>query len=156
MRQLIALSLVAVLVATPAAAVAQDRPAAQRPAQPAAGAAPPPEPRDPPAPAANYGISLSRIRRELREVPPTARGSALRYDFHVDVYGQSPKVNFFKDFDLSPGGAVKYGGMTHAEFLNVTTPQAYRAQGGSLIGLALFAIQQLGKKALKPDKEQDK
>jgi hypothetical protein len=64
----------------------------------------------------------------------------------VDVYGTNPKVDFFKDFDLSPNGAVRYGGMTHAEFLNVVTPQAFRAPSADLLGLAAFAIQQLGNK----------
>jgi hypothetical protein len=156
MQRPLSVLLVAALVVTPVTSLAQDRTAAaQRPQSPQAVLAPLPEPADP-VRKSDLGISLGRIRRELREVPPAPRDSTLRYDFHVDVYGENPKVDFFKDFDLSPGGAVKYGGMTHAEFLNVTTPQAYRAQGGSLIGLAAFAIGQLAKKTLKPDKSQDK
>lgn len=77
---------------------------------------------------------------------PTSRTGGLRYDFHVDVVGQNPKVDFFKDFDLSPDGAVRYGGMTHQEFLNVVTPQAFRAPSGDLISLALAAIRQIKKK----------
>jgi hypothetical protein len=128
MRGIIAALLAAVLVATPVAALAQE-------GQAASGQPPP----------SDLGLSLERIRKELREAPPSA-SKLLRYDFHVDVYGQNPKVDFFKDFDLSPNGPVRYGGMTHSEFLNVVTPQAFRAPSADLLGLAVFALQQLGKK----------
>jgi hypothetical protein len=146
MRSLIAAALAAVLVATPVTALGQEGGAA-RPQQ-VQGQAVQQAPRLEPLPTpADLGISINRIRRELREIPPV-KSTLLRYDFHVDVYGHSPKVDFFKDFDLSPKGAVRYGGMTHAEFLNVVTPQAYRAPSGDLLGLAAFAIQQLTKKKL--------
>jgi hypothetical protein len=144
MRSLSAVALVVVLAAAPCAASAQAP--ARPPQSPSAPAAQAP-PADPAPPPANLGVSLSRIRRELHEIPPVKSG-LLRYDFHVEVYGQSPKVDFFKDFDLSPNGAVRYGGMTHAEFLNVVTPQAFRAPSGDLLSLAAFAIQQLTKKKL--------
>jgi hypothetical protein len=143
MRSLITATLVVGLFAAPAAVQAQDQLAAPQQAAPRQSAAAA-QSSDDQAAAADLGISLKRIRRELRETPPTKGG--LRYDFHVDVYGTNPKVDFFKDFDLSPGGAVRYGGMTHTEFLNVVTPQAFRAPSGDLIGLALAAMQQLAKK----------
>src|SRR5512136_2538294 len=109
MRRLIAAPLAAALAASPVAALAQD---AHRPQQgpPAGQAVQQGTAQTDPSPA-DLGISLNRIRRELREVPPV-KSNLLRYDFHVDVYGQNPKVDFFKDFDLSPNGSVRYGGMT--------------------------------------------
>jgi hypothetical protein len=151
MRIPIAATLAVVLLTTPAAAMAQD--AAAVPPQIHDGQQQPaqlPQPADPPS-AAQLGLSLDRIRQELREAPAT--DSQLRYDFHVEVYGTNPKVDFFKDFDLSPRGPVRYGGMTHAEFLSVVTPQAYSAPTADLLGLAMFAIQQLGKRAGGGSKE---
>jgi hypothetical protein len=147
MRKVIAAALAAALVASPAVALAQE--GTPRPQQASAGRT------DQSAPSpADLGISLERVRRELRELPPVT-STLLRYDFHVDVYGENPKVDFFKDFDLSAGGAVRYGGMTHAEFLEVATPQAYRAPSADLIGLAVWAATQLAKKKLK-DNSSDK
>lgn len=125
---------------------AQSRP--RNPSARPAGDAPLPTPEE-------LGISLARIRKDLREVAPT-KSNLLRYDFRVDVYGSRPKVDFFKDFDLSPNGAVRYGGMTHAEFMNVVTPQAFRAPSADLLGVAMMAVQQLMKRggdgAKPPDK----
>jgi hypothetical protein len=145
MRSAVAAALVVALVASPAIALAQQEGPDRPPQATAVSHQSPPQPLPSPA---DLGISLSRIRKELREAPPT-KSALLRYDFHVDVFGQNPKVDFFKDFDLSPNGAVRYGGMTHAEFLDVTTPQAYKAPSADLLGLAMFAVQQLAKKKLK-------
>ena len=159
MRKIVAVALVGVMLASPAAAVAQQgtvRPP-QQTQQSDAQPSPPPPAREAvsplPSPEA-LGISLDRVRRELRELPPVTT-NLLRYDFHVDVYGTTPPVDFFKDFDLSPYGPVRYGGMTHAEFLNVVTPQAYRAPSGDLISLAVWAASQLARKKIA-DKSPDK
>ncbi len=150
MQSAVAAALVVALAASPATALAQQG-GTDRPQQASVVSEPPQQPLPSPA---DLGISLNRIRKELREAPP-ARSTLLRYDFHVDVFGQNPKVDFFKDFDLSSNGAVRYGGMTHAEFLDVTTPQAYKAPTADLLGLATFALQQLARKKLK-DNSSDK
>jgi hypothetical protein len=147
MRKVIAAALTAALAASPGAALAQEGTARPQQATPMRPADEQPSPAD-------LGISLERVRRELRELPPV-QSTLLRYDFHVDVYGENPKVDFFKDFDLAARGAVRYGGMTHAEFLDVVTPQAYKAPSGDLISLAIWAASQLAKKKLK-DNSSDK
>jgi hypothetical protein len=71
------------------------------------------------------GVSLDRIRRLLRETPPTklsATSSLLKLEYHIEVVGKAPRIEFFKDFDIGRATAVRYGGMTHAEFLRVTAP----------------------------------
>jgi hypothetical protein len=148
MRKVVAAALVAVLLASPAVVLAQEGTARS----PQAAAGQQPEQKSPSP--ADLGISLERVRKELRELPPV-QTHLLRYDFHVDVYGESPKVDFFKGFDLSANGAVRYGGMTHAEFLDVVTPQAYKAPPADLISLAVWAASQLAKKKLA-DKKADK
>lgn len=143
MRTLIA---AVVLIAAPAAtAWAQTAAVVPAGVEQQAPATQLPQPANSPSPE-RLGISLDRIREELRETPPT-QSNLLRYDFHVEVYGTNPGVDLFKDFDLSPGGAVRYGGMTHSEFLGVVTPQAFKAPSGGLLSLALFAIQQIANRS---------
>lgn len=71
------------------------------------------------------GVSLSRIRRQLRESPPThisTMSSSLKLEYHIEVVGKAPRIDIFKGFDIGPATAVQYGGMTHAEFLRITAP----------------------------------
>lgn len=114
----------ALLLATPVAAH-EPPPATDARAQQPSMAPPASEP-----PAADLGVSLSRIRKQLRESPATAPKGALRYDFHVDVMGKEPSVDFFKNFDLRTKGDVPYGSPTHQEIINAVTPYGFRTYGG--------------------------
>lgn len=70
-------------------------------------------------------VSLARIRRMLRETPPTPRSGAsslLNLTYHVEVVGRSPRINLLQGFNISRWSAVQYGGMTHDEFLRVVAP----------------------------------
>jgi hypothetical protein len=99
------------------------------------------------------GVSFERIKRELRETPPAPkRSSLLHLNFHVDVYGKAPKIDLLAGVDLRPTGAVRYGGMTHQEFLDVTMPQAFKSPPADLLSLFTLAIQQLIKKQDNKDK----
>jgi hypothetical protein len=93
------------------------------------------------------GVSFERIKRELRETPPSPKkSSVLHLEFHVEVYGKAPKIDLLANVDLRPDGAVRYGGMTHREFLDVVTPQAFKSPPADLLSLFTLAIQQLIKK----------
>lgn len=83
-------------------------------------------------------ISVVRVRRQLASLPPIDPDGALRLDFFVDVYGQAPSLDLFTGIDLSGKGAVQYGPMTHAEFLEFVTPKAFRAPVMDL-GSIMFA-----------------
>lgn len=93
----------------------------------------------PPPSGESLGVSLKSIRRQLKDAPPTkqASGTGMRYDFFVDVLGKRPAIDFFKDFDLSTGGGVRWGGATHQEILNAVTPFPFRNYGG---GVDLLSI----------------
>ena len=154
MRRLVAPILIVAVGLAPAAQAAQttpaDPPSAQAEPQasrngPAAGEAlPTPE---------QLGVSFERIKRELRETPPAPRkSSVLHLEFHVDVYGKAPKIDLLAGVDLRPTGAVRYGGMTHQEFLDVTMPQAFKSPPADLLSLFTLAIQQLIKKQEDKDK----
>ena len=71
------------------------------------------------------GASLRRIRRLLRETPPArpdGTPSLLKLEYYIQVVGQAPRVDFFKEFKIGPATAVQYGPMTHSEFLRMTAP----------------------------------
>jgi len=87
-----------------------------------AGSNPPP---DPPS-SESMGVSLKAIRNQLKQAPEpkpgTPTGNGMRYDFYVDVLGKRPPFEFFKDFDLSTKGGVRWGAPTHYEVLSVISP----------------------------------
>jgi hypothetical protein len=164
MRILFATVVLIALTAPAAVLAGQASPARPSQGQPPAATAPPatqqpnPPPRQPVGTAgqgssaaeisvspSQLGVSVDRIRRELREAQAANRG-LLRYDFHVDVYGSGGKVDLFKDFDFSPSGPVRYGGMTHAEFMDQVTPQEFRAPSANLAGVAMLVLQQLAQR----------
>jgi hypothetical protein len=107
----------AIALWTPAAALGQEQRPATPQAQAAAAAA---------QPVAASHVSLERIRRQLRETPPTRErtgaSSLLKLEYYVQVVGSPPPIDFFKDFNIGRGSAVQYGGMTHTEFLRITGP----------------------------------
>ena len=88
----------------------------------------------PPPTAEAMGVSRKSIRQLVSVPPGTERqsGTGLRYDFVVDVFGQRPAIDFFKDFDLSKGGPVRYGGVTHQELLNAVTPYGFHIYTGGI------------------------
>ena len=88
----------------------------------------------PPSAESSLGVSLKNIRNQVPVPSESQRPAAegLRYDFFVDVYGKRPAIDFFKDFDLSRGGAVKWGGVTHQEILNAVTPFPFRLYTGGI------------------------
>jgi len=91
-------------------------------------------PRSSPPTAEAMGVSLKGIRRQASPPPGTEQrsGTGMRYDFFVDVFGQRPAIDFFKDFDLSKGGPVRYGGVTHQEILNAATPHPFHIYTGGI------------------------
>ena len=98
-----------------------------------------PQAKTSPPSAESLGVSLKSIRRQLKDAPKTKKGSGtgMRYDFFVDVFGTRPAIDFFKDFDLSTGGGVRWGGATHQEILDAVTPFPFRNYGA---GVDLLSI----------------
>jgi hypothetical protein len=105
--------------------------AQQAPAQPALQEAQPAQQAAPPT-AESMGVSLKGVRQQSRDMLPATKSSAagMRYDFYVDVFGTRPAIEFFKEFDLSTQGGVKWGGVTHQEILDAITPFPFRNLGG--------------------------
>ena len=86
------------------------------------------------------GISLSRIARRLdAESQARSEGlSPLKLEYHVDVYGNAPRLRFFSGQDLIYG-AVPGSAPTHRDMLNLVTPQAFRSPRVDFLSLVAGA-----------------
>ncbi len=117
----------------PAPAVTAQQPSAPQPASKPSSQAQA-QSQAPPPTAEAIGVSRKNIRRQASVSPASDQqsGTGLRYDFIVDVFGQRPAIDFFKDFDLSRGGPVRYGGVTHQELLNAVTPYGFHIYTGGI------------------------
>jgi hypothetical protein len=139
MRRLAAL-IVAATLAWPSTGFAQ----AQEPAAPS-------EPID----STKIGVSLDRIKRELKQAEITeVSNDGRKVEFRVQVYGQAPRIDFFTNFPLDVG-PVPYGGPTHREVVEFLTPKEYRGQTFPILGLAVLAAQKLYERGKKARCEQE-
>lgn len=90
-------------------------------------------------------ILIERVRHQLARQPPSEAGG-LRLIFHVEVVGKAPALDLFKDFDTT-AGPVPYGAPTHAEILQLVTPQGFRAPAADLSSVLVWVAKRLaGKK----------
>ncbi|MGQ0732429.1 MAG: hypothetical protein ACT4QD_02105 [Acidobacteriota bacterium] len=148
-------------VAQPVAAVQQAGTESQSP-QTSAGAPreattpPAAEQGAPPVDATKLGVSLSRIRRELGQLPTSSERSGedpMRLEFVVQVFGETPRIDLLRDFPLV--GPTPHGAPTHQEVLDFLTPQAYRSPPFPILALASWAAQQLWQKSKKQRCEEE-
>lgn len=80
-------------------------------------------------------VSLDRIRRGLAAQPRTREvRNNLRLEYYVDVFGKSPDLQLFAPEMNLTNAPVMYGGMTHQEFLQVVTPEEFRAPAADISG----------------------
>lgn len=98
-------------------------------------------------------VSLDRIQRALAHTPK------LRFDdddqpvFRVEVFGDKPTIEDILGPDFYKG-PVKYGGMTHQEFLNMVTPKdvqgyaAFSNKEGAVVAATSFLLQWTLQKAI--------
>ena len=92
--------------------------------------------------ATKMGVDLSRIKRELAELPVESDSSdPMRLRFQVEVVAPAPKIDLLGGF--RPDGPVPYGPPTHNEVLNVLTPQEFNSPVVPFYGLAVLAAKKL-------------
>ncbi len=89
-------------------------------------------------------ISLDRIQRKLAQRPASS-GSGLKLDYYVEVVGKAPRIDVFGEFDVKHG-PVPYGGITHADFLSLVTPQEFRSPPMDLGAFFKWLTDKLDKK----------
>jgi hypothetical protein len=93
--------------------------------------------------ASKMGVSLSRIRRELRqaEVREQRGNNPLSLEYHVEVFGTAPRIDLLKEYPLI--GPTPYGAPTHREVIDFLTPEEFRSPAIPFSSLAVWGIQQL-------------
>ncbi|HEX7021199.1 MAG TPA: hypothetical protein VF159_14370 [Gemmatimonadaceae bacterium] len=96
-------------------------------------------------------VSLERIRRELVATTRTTSSSQdpLRLEYFIDVYGRAPRIELFTREENLTSAPVMYGGMTHQEFMQVVTPQEFRAPAGDISGAIAALVKWLSEKNQK-------
>ena len=101
--------------------------------------------------ATRLGVSLDRIRRELRqsETRETTTPSGLKLDIRIDVFGQAPPLDFVPDDFSLTFGPVPHSAPTHREHIEFVTPKEFRAPAVPIYGLAVWAAQKLAERSKK-------
>jgi hypothetical protein len=130
-----------VVLGMASAAVAQQPPESAPPQTPAPIDKPVTQGIDP----TKLGIDLNKVQRGLAIGTPEERLSAsgLRLNYRVEVFGELPKMDFFENFDPKVG-PVPFGAPTHKDFLDMVTPQEFRAPMFNFSALAFWAFGKLG------------
>ncbi len=92
-------------------------------------------------------VSIARIKRGLRETAARESRHGLKLTYYVNVMGDTPQVNLFKDFD-TVHGRVPGSPPTHQELFQQFTPKEFSAPAADLLGAAVWLGTKLTKKAI--------
>jgi hypothetical protein len=98
-------------------------------------------------------VSLDRIQKALANTPKLRFDSDDKPVFRVEVFGDKPTIEDILGPDFYKG-PVKYGGMTHQEFLNMVTPKdvqgyaAFSNAEGATVAATSFLLQWTLQKAI--------
>lgn len=95
-------------------------------------------------------LDVQRIKQELRPSTIREERDGLHLRYFVQVYGQSPRLQLFTKEDNLTTGPVPYGAPTHQDFLNLWTPQEFRAPVADLDAVMRWLVERLATK--KPDR----
>jgi hypothetical protein len=85
--------------------------------------------------AKRLGIDLARVQRELRQAQVREERDGLNLRYNIAVYGQAPRITLFTEKDNIKNGLAPYGGPTHREMMELTTPKEYRAPAADFSAL---------------------
>ncbi len=72
-------------------------------------------------------LDLQRLEQQLRRSTETEQRDGLRLQYNIQVFGRTPRIDFFTPQDVRGTGPVPYGAPPHREMLDVMTPKEYRA-----------------------------
>jgi hypothetical protein len=121
-------------LAVPAVAVAQQRPQAADPSV------------DTRLDVSRLPVNLQRIHRQLQQsstVREERDGLNLRYQ--IEVFGRAPEIKLFFPEDNLTTGPVPYGAPTHAEIIRHITPKEFSSPVMDFSALARWLAQKAGK-----------
>ena len=93
---------------------------------------------------AKLGIDLKKVQKALNQEVTKEHSEVhgLRINLHIEVFGTAPSLNLFENFD-PVAGPVPFGAPTHKDFLDMVTPQEFRAPVANFSALAFWAIRKL-------------
>ena len=106
--------------------------------------------------ATKLGVSLARIQKGLKTADAKEKDirDGLRFEFNIEVFGTSPRVEIFKGVDLF-NGPVPGSAPTHQEFVQFVTPQIYRTPALPVSAFAAWAAQWLWQQSKKSRCEEE-
>lgn len=99
-------------------------------------------------------VSLERIQQALAKMPKLRFDESNRPVFRVEVFGEKPTIDDILGPDWARG-PVKYGSMTHQEFLDLVTPKDVQGYGtftneeGITVATTSFLLQWTLQKAIR-------
>ena len=91
-------------------------------------------------------IDLARIQKQLQPTAVREERQGLNLHYFIDVYGQAPRPQLFTKDDNLTTGPVPYGAPTHQEFMNLWTPQEFRAPAADFTTLLRWLAGEASKK----------
>jgi hypothetical protein len=145
-----ALCLLVLMTSMPAPASAADGAGQDPQSAPAPQKPQPPAKVDPEA----LPVSLDRIQRALAKTPRLTFDEQDRPVFRTEVIGEKPTIEDILGPDWATG-PVKYGSMTHQEFLNLVTPRdvqgyaAFSNEEAATVAATSFLLQWTLLKAIR-------
>ena len=99
-------------------------------------------------------VSLDRIQRALAKTPMLRFDAKDRPVIRVEIFGEKPTIEDILGPDFAKG-PVKYGSMTHQEFLKMVTPEdvqgyaAFSNKEGATVATTSFLLQWTLQKAIQ-------
>lgn len=106
----------------------------------------PPRPDAAPQTVDALGVSLDRIKRQLRTEVPAAPGERgpLKLDYYVEVQGLAPPIQLFTPEDFRLTGPVPGAPPTHREMVReLWTRPEFKGQSVPISSLAILGIMKL-------------
>jgi hypothetical protein len=103
-------------------------------------------------------VSLDRIQRALAKTPMLRFDAKDRPVIRVEIFGDKPTIEDILGPDFAKG-PVKYGSMTHQEFLDMVTPKdvqgyaAFSNKEGATVAATSYLLQWTLQKAIQKFRE---
>jgi hypothetical protein len=103
-------------------------------------------------------VSLDRIQQALAKTPMLRFDTKDRPVIRVEIFGEKPTIEDILGPDFAKG-PVKYGSMTHQEFLDMVTPKdvqgyaAFSNKEGATVAATSFLLQWTLQKAIQKFRE---
>ena len=110
------------------------------------------DPQAAPPSVESMGVSFDRIKRELRQRPPSTAEGLLKLDYYVEVMALAPQIELFTPEQWSMGPAPG-GPPTHWDMVNdVFTRPEFRSASVPIGSIAIMGLVKLAQWQARVDK----